>query len=41
VLATVLQTVDALDTQDGLPGGPTLPDPLGGVPVPVPSVLPG
>jgi hypothetical protein len=42
VLNTALQVIDGLDPQDGLPGDPTLPDPLGGVPVPgVPPVLPG
>jgi hypothetical protein len=42
VLTTALQILDGLDPDDGIPGGPTLPDPLGGVPVPgVPPVLPG
>jgi hypothetical protein len=42
VLAAALQLIDGLDPQDGLPGGPTLPDPLGGVQVPqLPPVLPG
>lgn len=42
VLDLALQTLDGLDPTDGLPGAPTLPDPLGGVPVPqVPPVLPG
>ncbi len=42
VLAAALQVIDGLDPQDGLPGAPTLPDPLGGVQVPsLPPVLPG
>jgi hypothetical protein len=42
VLSTALQVLDGLDPDDGIPGGPTLPDPLGGVPVPpLPPVLPG
>jgi hypothetical protein len=34
VLTAALQVLDELDPDNGLPGGPTLPDPLGGVPVP-------
>jgi hypothetical protein len=42
VLAAALQILDGLDPQDGLPGRPTLPDPLSGVPVPTPApVVPG
>jgi hypothetical protein len=42
LLTTALQILDGLDPDDGIPGGPTLPDPLGGVPVPaIPPVLPG
>jgi hypothetical protein len=41
ILTTAEQILDGLDPQDGLPGAPTLPDPLGGVPVPVVPVLPG
>ena len=42
MLAAALQVIDGLDPQDGLPGAPTLPDPLGGVQVPsLPPVLPG
>jgi hypothetical protein len=42
VLEAALQILDGLDPQDGIPGGPTLPDPLGGVPVSaLPPVLPG
>lgn len=42
LVATALQVIDGLDPQDGIPGAPTLPDPLGGVPVPsLPPVLPG
>lgn len=38
----LIQLLDGLDPQDGVPGRPRLPDPLGGVPVPaVPPVLPG
>ncbi|HWI71859.1 MAG TPA: hypothetical protein VNT55_07890, partial [Baekduia sp.] len=41
VLTAALQILDGLDPDDGIPGGPALPDPLGGVPVPpVPPVLP-
>jgi hypothetical protein len=42
VLDLALQVLDGLDLDDGLPGTPALPDPLGGVPVPpLPPVLPG
>jgi hypothetical protein len=42
VLAAAPQVLDGLDPQDGIPGGPTLPDPLGGVTAPtLPPVLPG
>lgn len=42
VLQAALQVLDGLDPQHGVPGGPQLPDPLGGVPVPsLPPVLPG
>jgi hypothetical protein len=41
VLNAALQVLDGLDPQDDVPGAPTLPDPLGGVPVPpLPPVLP-
>jgi hypothetical protein len=40
ILTTAEQILDGLDPEDGLPGAPTLPDPLGGVTVPVVPVLP-
>jgi len=41
VLTAAQQVLDGLDPGDAIPGGPKLPDPLGGVPVPpVPPVTP-